>query len=210
VYFEAGQEDKAKAALSKITDPETKKGLAPRVYNAGVAKSKANDLDGAIERFNLAAELDPSFDQAHQNVAAIEFNRRNYKAALSHVDMLLKSKPDSVEGLRMRYFSLRALDDARMDGALKAYLAKAPQSAAEEVAKIAGEDFDGGNTALATKTLETLLEAKPDLAVAHYHLGRALASAGANATAKTHLQQFLNLAPKHPDAKAAKEMMAAL
>ena len=210
VYFEAGQDDKAKAAIAKLTDPAAKAELAPRVYNAGVAKSKAGDLDGAVERFNLASELDPSFDQAHQNVAAIEFNRRNYKSALNHVDMLLKTKPDSVEGLRMRYFALRALDDARMDGALKAYVAKAPQSAAEEVAKIAGEDFDGGNTALATKTLETLLEAKPDVAVAHYHLGRALASAGANATAKSHLQQFLNMAPNHPDAKAAKEMMAAL
>jgi tetratricopeptide (TPR) repeat protein len=210
VYFEAGQDDKAKAALAKISDPETKKGLAPRVYNAGVAKSKAGDNDGAVERFALAAELDPGFDQAHQNIAAIEFNRRNYKAALTHIDMLLKTKPDSVEGLRMRYYALRALDDNRMDGALKAYLAKAPNSAAEEVAKIAGEDFDSGNTALATKTLETLLEVKPDVAVAHYHLGRALASAGANASAKSHLQQFLNMAPNHPDAKAAKEMMAAL
>ena len=41
--------------------------------------------------------------------------------------MLLKAKPDSVEGLRMRYFSLRALDDPRMEGALQAYVTKAPE-----------------------------------------------------------------------------------
>jgi tetratricopeptide (TPR) repeat protein len=158
----------------------------------------------------MAADLDPGFEQAYQNVAAIEFNRQHYKEALVSLDKLLKAKPDSVEGLRMRYFSLRALDDDRWKSALGAYVAKAPASAAEEVAKIAGQDFDNGNTELATQTLEALIEAKPDVAIAHYHLGRALASAGANASAKTHLQHFIDMAPNHPDAKAAKQMMAAL
>jgi tetratricopeptide (TPR) repeat protein len=210
VYFEAGQEDKAKAALSKLTDPKQKAELAPRVYNSGVAKNKAGDLEGAVERFTLAAELDPAMEQAHQNVAAILFNKQQYKEALSHVDALLKSKPDSVEGLRMRFFIFRANDDERMTGALKAYVAAAGPKSGEEVAKIAGEDFDNGNAALATKTLEALLDVNPNIAVAHYHLGRAMASAGANARAKTHLQKFVELAPDHPDAKAAKQMMAAL
>jgi Tfp pilus assembly protein PilF len=209
VYFEAGQDDKAKAALAKLTDPKARAELAPRVYNAGVAKNKEGDVNGAVERFNLAAELDPAFEQAHQNVAAIEFNRQHYKEALVHLDKLLKAKPDSVEGLRMRYFALRALDDDRMKSAMQAYVTKAP-GAGEEIAKIAGEDFDNGNTAAATKTLEALIEVKPDVAIAHYHLGRALASAGANASAKTHLQHFIEMAPNHPDAKAAKQMMAAL
>jgi tetratricopeptide (TPR) repeat protein len=209
LYFEAGQDDKAKAALAKITDPKARAELAPRVYNAGVAMNKAEDFDGAIARFALAAELDPSFALAHQNIAAIEFNRQRFKEALPHLDQLLAAKPDSVEGLRMRFFSLRALDDDRMKSALAAYLAKAP-AAGEEVAKIAGDDFDGGNAELATKTLEALVEVKPDVAVAHYHLGRALASAGANAGAKTHLQHFIEMAPNHPDAAAAKQMMAEL
>ena len=118
IYFEAGQDDKAKAALAKITDPKAKAELAPRVYNSGVAKNKEGDIHGSVERFKLAAELDPSFEQAHQNIAAIEFNRQNYKEALVYLDKLLKAKPDSVEGLRMRYFSLRALDDERMKSAL--------------------------------------------------------------------------------------------
>ncbi len=209
IYFEAGQDDKAKAALAKIADPKARAELAPRVYNSGVAKNKDGDVDAAITRFNLASELDPDFEQAHQNVAAIEFNRQRYKEALVHLDKLLKAKPDSVEGLRMRFFALRALDDDRMKSALAAYVTKVP-SAGEEVAKIAGEDFDNGNTPAATKTLEALIEVKPDVAIAHYHLGRALASAGANATAKTHLQNFIEMAPNHPDAKAAKQMMAAL
>jgi tetratricopeptide (TPR) repeat protein len=208
-YFEAGQDDKAKAALAKITDPKAKAELAPRVYNSGVAKNKEKDIEGSVERFKLAAELDPTFDQAYQNVAAIEFNKQNYKEALAYLDKLLKVKPDSVEGLRMRYFALRALDDERMKSAMQAYVTKVP-NAGEEIAKIAGEDFDNGNTAAATKTLEALIEVKPDIAIAHYHLGRALASAGANASAKTHLQHFIEMAPSHPDAAAAKQMMAAL
>jgi tetratricopeptide (TPR) repeat protein len=210
LYFESGQDDKAKAELAKITDPKARAELAPRVYNSGVAKNKADDIDGAVERFNLAAELDPSFAQAHQNVAAIEFNRQHYKECLAHVDKLLAAKPDSVEGLRMRFFSLRALGDDRMKSALSAYLAKAPATTGDEIAKIAGDDFDSGNTALATKTLEALLEVKPNIAVAHYHLGRALASAGASAGAKTHLQQFVEMAPNHPDTAAAKAMLKEL
>jgi superkiller protein 3 len=210
VYFEAGEEEKAKAALAKITDPAARAQLAPRVYNSGVAMTKEEKLDEAIARFKMAAELDPAFAQAHQNIAAIEFNRGKHKESLAHLDQLLKTSPDSIEGLRMRFYSLRALDDDRMKSALAAYLAKAPASAGEEVAKISGEDFDAGNTALATKTLEALVEVKPQIAVAHYHLGRALASAGAAAGAKEHLQHFVEMAPTHPDAKAAKAMMAEL
>jgi tetratricopeptide (TPR) repeat protein len=209
LYFESGQDDKARAELAKITDATLKAQLAPRVYNSGVQKHKANDLDGAIARFLLATEIDPSFAQAYQNVAAIEFNRQNFKGALTHLDKLLAANPESVEGLRMRFFSLRSLNDDRQKSALAAYLAKAPK-AGEEIAKIAGEEFDAGQAATATKTLEALIEVKPDVAVAHYHLGRAFASKGANATAKTHLQHFVEMAPNHPDAKAAKEMLAAL
>lgn len=210
LYFESGQDDKAKAALAKITDPKAKAELAPRVYNSGVAKTKDKDLDGAIARFELASELDPAFALAHQNIAAIEFNRQQYKAALPHLDKLLAAKPDSIEGLRMRFFSLRALGGSGMNSALSAYLAKAPANAGEEIAKIAGEDFDAGNTDSATRTLEALIAVKPNVAIAHYHLGRAMASAGANAGAKTHLQHFVEMAPNHPDAKAAKQMMAEL
>ena len=210
IYFEAGQDDKAKAALAKITDPKAKAELAPRVYNSGVAKNKEKDIDGAVERFKLAAELDPNFDQAHQNIAAIEFNRQNYKEALG----LSRQAAQGQAGLGRRaahavLLAARAGRRAHEERAPGLRRQGAP-SAGEEVAKIAGEDFDSGNTAAATKTLETLIEVKPDVAIAHYHLGRALASAGANATAKTHLQQFIEMAPNHPDAKAAKQMMAAL
>jgi regulator of sirC expression with transglutaminase-like and TPR domain len=137
------------------------------------------------------------------------FNKQQFKEALTYIDQLLKAKPDSVEGLRMKYFAYRGLNDERWKAALKSYVATGAK-ASEEVAKIAGEDFDNGNSASATQTLEALLEASPNTAVAHYHLGRALASAGANATAKTHLQKFVDMAPTHPEAKAAKEMLAAL
>jgi hypothetical protein len=46
--------------------------------------------------------------------------------------------------------------------------------------------------------------------VAHYHLGRALASAHANAAAKTHLQRFVDLAPSHADADEARAMIKEL
>ncbi len=128
IYFEAGQDDKAKAALAKITDPKAKAELAPRVYNSGVAKNKEGDVDGAVERFKLAAELDPNFEQAHQNIAAIEFNRQNYKEALVYIDKLLKAKPDSVEGsAHAVLLAARAGRRPRMKSALQAYVAKAPQ-----------------------------------------------------------------------------------
>jgi tetratricopeptide (TPR) repeat protein len=210
LYFESSQDDKAKAQLAKITDPKIRAELAPRVYNSGVQRHKAEDLEGAIGRFEMAADLDPNFAQAYQNIAAIEFNRQQYKQALVHLDKLLKAKPDSVEGLRMRFYSLHALGDEREKSALAAYLGKAPASAGEEVAKMGGDEFEAGHTESATKLLQALIEVKPDVAIAHYHLGRALASAGANAGAKTHLQHFVEMAPNHPDAKAAKQMIAQL
>ena len=52
--------------------------LAPRVYNSGVAKNKEGDIPGSVERFKLAGELDPNFEQAHQNIAANAVSTRNF------------------------------------------------------------------------------------------------------------------------------------
>jgi tetratricopeptide (TPR) repeat protein len=209
-YFGAGLADKADQALARITEPAARAQLAPPIYNAGVERTRQEDLDGAIEMFQMAAELDPSFAQAHQNVAAIEFNRQAYALALVALDKLLAAKPDSVEGLRMRFFSYRSLSDPRQKDALVAYLAKAPATAGAEVASMAADDFEAGNADAARTTLEMLVGAQPKLPEAHYHLGLVCASQGRNAEAKEHLQHFLDLAPSHPEAEAAKAMMTEL
>jgi len=67
--------------------------------------------------------------------------------------------------------------------------------------------FDGNDPLAAAKVYRQVLDLQPDNAEAHYKLGLSLLSAEDTSTAVTHLKRFLELAPEHPEAAAARDML---
>jgi tetratricopeptide (TPR) repeat protein len=209
-YFESGQEEKAIAALAKITDPALRRESAVRVYNAGVRFFQADDLDGALGMFERAAEIDPTSIKSFQNMAAIEFNRDAFDAATGHLAKLLELDPTNAEGNRLLFYSYRGLEDDRAYGALEGFLSTANADQTTEVVDLAGEQFNGGDADGAERLLQVIVKVKPMVPEGHYFLGRVLASKGQNDEAKQHLQHFVDMAPSHAEADAAKAMIADL
>ncbi|MDX1384404.1 MAG: carboxypeptidase regulatory-like domain-containing protein, partial [Thermoanaerobaculia bacterium] len=142
VYFETGNDQKAESALALVTSPAERAKLAPRIYNAGVRASQEEDLDLAMERFGQAADLDPQMVDAVQNMGAIEFNRKEYAAAVPYIERLLELDPVNTEGRRLLYYSYRELDDERVNDALASFLERANTEAVGIVADNAAADFE--------------------------------------------------------------------
>ncbi|MDX1383778.1 MAG: tetratricopeptide repeat protein, partial [Thermoanaerobaculia bacterium] len=210
VYFETGNDQKAENALALITSPAERAKLAPRVYNAGVRASQQEDLDLAMELFGQAADLDPEMVDAVQNMGAIEFNREEYAAAVPYIERLLELDPVNTEGRRLLYYSYRELDDERVNDALASFLERANTEAVGIVADNAAADFEGGRENEALEALEILVQKRPEVAIGHYRLALVLASRGRNDEAKQHLQHFLDAAPDHAEAGAARSMLEQL
>ena len=208
-YRKTGQKDKAEAALAQIQDPQQRAASAVGVFNDGATAKNLGEIDAAFELFAEAAAVDPDLAVAHEQLAAIEFDRKNYEASLLHLEKLLALKPASPTGHRLRYYAYDQLGDSRGGEGLRGYLGVAPEGTAGILLEEATEFFEAGQNETARRRLSALIEARPQLAQAHYQLGRVLASSDA-AEAKKHLRRFLELTPNDPEAEIARAMLAGL
>ena len=208
-YRKIGEKEKAQAALALVVDPQKRAGMAIGVFNDGAIAKKADEVDAAFELFVEAAVLDPTLAVAHEQLAAIEFDRKNYEISLTHLERLLALRPASSTGNRLRYYAFDQLGDPRAGEGLRGYLDVAPAGIAAVLLEEAAQFFEAGQNETAHRRLAALMVARPKLALAHYHMGRVLASSDAE-EAKRHLQHFLELAPNDPEAETARAMLAGL
>jgi tetratricopeptide (TPR) repeat protein len=184
--------------------------FARTVYNEGVARVKEDDKDGAIALFEEAIAVDPTLAPAYQSIAALHFNDQDFDAALPYLAQLANVAPENVEGRRMTFYSHLMLGrEAEAKPAGKAWLTSMPV-AKNDLLKKAEEMFQLGQTRETQTIAEVLVEADPSFGPGHYLLGRVLAGGGKIAEAKQHLQRFLELSPDHPEAEAARQMLAGL
>ena len=58
-----------------------------------MARKESGDLDGAINAFKLAAELNPSFMEAHANLGAAYLHRKDIDAAVREVQWAIQLRP---------------------------------------------------------------------------------------------------------------------
>ena len=80
-------------------------------------------------------------------------------------------------------------------------------AAADLLYQRADLDFRDNQPELARAALLKVLELDPDMARAHYTLGKVYASTD-TAKAKEHLQKFIELAPEDPEVETAKAMIS--
>lgn len=185
--------------------------MAVRVFNEGVAAVRDEDIERAEELFEEALLLDPSLAQAHRSLAAIAFNAQRYDETLEHVAPLLAAVPQHKEGHRLTFFSHWYLDhEDEAQAAATAWIEVAGDDAVDELLSEGTSLFEANRAEEAAALFDVLVAAAPQNGFAHYNLGRALASLGRTAEAKEHLRHFLELAPQHPEAEAARQMLAGL
>ena len=134
----------ALAAGSK-SKKEDKPGVAD--YNAGVKLMKKGDFAGAQAKFEAALAADPSFAEAHNNLA---FSMRkqgddNYSEAMKHYDLAIELKPDLAEAYMYRGVLHALMGHAEAALADHAKLLELDRKLADELKEAIASDVDPDN-----------------------------------------------------------------
>lgn len=203
-----GRQELVEQALDALVAAEKSPEVARRVYNRGVALLKSDQREEAMRRFEQAAEIDPGLAVVHSTLANIYLTHRDYEKALAAAERILDRDPQNPEALTIKMEAYRGLGDkAKADEVAQALGAADPGGAAQTFYRQGQALFNAGNTQEAVAALDKSIAADPGYAASHYLLGLAHANLGDSATAKRHLQRFLELAPDHEDATTAREML---
>lgn len=201
-----GHQEKAEEYLQQLQ--ETGIDISTRLFNTGVAALNVGDLKTAADKFRAALREDPELTPAYSALAVVLVGLEEYEEALEAAEQTLQRQPDNDRAHRMKYQSLRLL--GRLDEAVAAFHELKPEDQTEAIElqyNNATDLFNAGQTQEAAKVLEGLVAARPEHAKAHYLLGLSYTNLGDPASARTHFERFLELAPEHPDAATAQEML---
>ena len=204
-------DERAGDALAELIAADPSSGTARRVFNAGVAEVRANNVDGAIALFEKAIEIDASLDQAYSVLGQLYNSKGENDMAIASAEKLLAMSPGSPEAHSVLYEAYRAKGDEEKAAVSWAVLKEAdPKDLARALFDEGQSLFQAGNVEAATTKLEQAVEADPEHAAAHYTLGLCYLNSGNQKGAKEKLERFLALAPDHPEAPTAREMVAFL
>jgi tetratricopeptide (TPR) repeat protein len=201
-----------KPAAAAAPPPASPSAQAIQSYNDGVAALRANDMATATAKFEAAVGLDPKLPEPHAALAEIYLEKKKNAEALAAADHYLALRPNDVRGLKSRYDALVALGKKEEAAAVLQTLSSLDKGT-DTAVRVVNEGvalFNAGKAAEAIPMFEKALSIDPKLAKAHYLLGLSYANTGDMAKAKSHLQEFLQLAPNDPDAATAKEMIASI
>ncbi len=180
--------------------------MALRLYNLGAETQRKGDEEDAIGWMEKAVAADPGFTQAWSALASLRLGAGRHQAAIDAADRVLAARPGDVEALTVQYEAHKALGDKARAEELLAQMSAAstdPQVLYRQGVAM----FNAANVEGAVAALRQALAQDPDLAGAHYTLGLALLGQGQNAEARQHLERFVELAPNHPDAETARQML---
>ena len=207
-YQKLGNQARLDELRAALAETEAAPQLAIQVYNEGAVADQRGEVATAIEKFRAALGLDPNLVEAHAGLATVYYRIQRFDEALASVEKLLAAKPDHAQGHRLRFL----IQDGRGDReaseeAMAAYIAVDPKGASTLLYKRADLDFRGGETDRARVALLQVLELDPEMARAHYTLGKIYASTDI-AKAKQHLQKFIDMAPDDPEVASAKAMLS--
>jgi tetratricopeptide (TPR) repeat protein len=210
-YLAMGDKAKASAALQEMLQKEPGKDAAVRIFNLGAEAQRKDDDANAEKYLRQAIELDPTLERAYAALGTYYLRQKKYDASLDMADRLLQRNANNAEGLSLRYESLKGLkrtDEAKQ--AMAAMQASAGNQTAEEAFRQGVALYNANNVPEAEKAFQRALAKDPNYAKAHYLMGLVEASKGDMAKARQHVETFLKLAPKDPQAEEAKAVLAEL
>jgi tetratricopeptide (TPR) repeat protein len=187
-----------------------------KVFEEGVAASRANNPDLAIEKFNAAIALAPQCFDCQFNIGVALMSKKDEKGAEEAWKKAIEMKPEYPEALNALstlYNNQKRFDEA---AAMSAKAAAAGGGAAGGAGSADATFNQGiilwnqGKIAEAKTKFEETLKANPNHADAHYQYGMALLNEGKLQEAVAEFESYVKLVPEGQYATQAKGMIAQL
>ena len=122
IYMEGYQKNKNRLDLAKLLLDEGKKRnekYAPLQNAYGLLYMRRNALSLALQQFQAAVEIDPSFAEARMNVGLTTLGFRNYDVAKEQLSKVIALQPKNYDAYIALGAALRGLKD--LDGAEAQY-----------------------------------------------------------------------------------------
>lgn len=183
-----------------------------KAFEEGVAASRANQHDLAIEKFNAALAISPACFDCQFNIGVALMAKKDEKGAEEAWKKAIEMKADYAEALNALstlYNNQKRFDEA---GAMSARAATAGGGAGNADATFNQGIilWNQGKIAEAKAKFEETIKTSATHADAHYQLGMALLNEGKLADAVTEFETYVKLAPDGQYATQAKGMIAQL
>jgi tetratricopeptide (TPR) repeat protein len=206
----------ASAAATK--EAVAKNAELKKVFEEGVAASRAGNHDEAIAKFAAAAALNATCYDCYYNIAFSESQKKDYDKAEAAYKKAIEIKPDYAEaysGLANVYNATRKFDEAATASAKAMELSGGAAAAggggsADAMFNQGVILWNAGKIAEAKKQFEGAVAANPSHAEAHYQLGMAMVNEGNLPGATAEFETYLKLAPTGPNAATAKGILGSL
>jgi tetratricopeptide (TPR) repeat protein len=196
----AGGADPAKAAANKM-------------FDEGVAASRAGDHDTAIARFTEAAKASPDCSDCYYNLGVAQLQKKDEKQAEESWKKVLELKPDNANALNALatlYNNQKRFDEAAAMSAKAGSAGGAAGGSADATYNQGIILWNQGKIAEAKTKFEDAIKADPNFADAYYQLGMALLNEGKMPEAVSAFESYLKIAPTGQFATQAKTMVAQL
>ena len=207
IYFRAGKYADSSAQYQMLIDKNPK--VADLYVRLGESRENANDLNGAIEAFKKAKQLDPTNHLPVLELALVYNRAGRDEEARKTYEEVIKLQPDNVEALNNLAY-LKADDGVDLDQAL-AYAQRAQQKRPNDpnvIDTLALIYIRKNLTDDSVRMLRDLVSKKPENATFHLHLALALYQKGDRPEAKKELQTAMRNKPTDRDQGKIKELLA--
>jgi tetratricopeptide (TPR) repeat protein len=183
-----------------------------KLFEEGVAASKANNHDLAIEKFQAAAAAAPSCYDCYYNIGYAYLQKKDEKQAEAAWLKAVELKADYAEALNALstlYNNQKRFDEASAMGT-KAAAAGGSGGSADAIYNQGIILWNQGKIPEAKLKFEEALKANPNHPESNFQLGMALLNEGKLPEAIAAFEKYLQLAPDGQYAAQAKGMLAQL
>lgn len=189
-----------------------------KLFDEGVAASRAGDNDTALAKFGEATGIMPTCYDCFYNIGYAHAQKKDYAKAEEAFKKAIELKADYVEaynGLATIYNAQKKFDEAQAASQKAASLAAAGGGAAggggvDALYNQGVIAWNAGKAEDAKKAFEEALKADPKHANSHYQLAMCLINLGKIPDAVTEFEQYIQLAPEGQYAAQVKAMLTQL
>lgn len=184
-----------------------------KLFDEGVAASRANNHDEAIAKFQAALAITPECADCYYNIGVAYMAKKDPAQAEAAWKKALEVKPDyadAMTALSTLYNNQKRFDEAAEMSAKAAAAVGSTGGNADAIYNQGIILWNQGKIPEAKAKFEEALKANPNHAEANFQLGMALLNEGKTSEAVASFETYLKLAPTGQFAGQAKQLVAQL